>query len=79
MVYLRGLSIVCVSLSPGFVADLGIVLIRCKKCGALYHTGISTDRKTYDTQVRSMNLQRICPYCRTKNSSAVAQLVFQGQ
>jgi ribosomal protein L37AE/L43A len=60
------------------VKRLGVVYIRCRKCGALYQTGVYMDKKTYDSQVRAMEIVRICPYCQTNNSSATAQLVLQG-
>lgn len=59
-------------------ATLGTVLIRCRICGALYQTGISMSRKNYDTQARSLNILKVCPYCKATNSNGNAQLVFQG-
>jgi hypothetical protein len=57
---------------------LGIVLIRCKKCGALYQTGVYVDKKGFQSQARAMRIVKVCPYCRTSNSSMTSQLVLQG-
>jgi len=58
---------------------MGQLLVRCRKCGALYPSGVVMDRKSFESPLkRVLGVTTRCPICKATNLCNKNDMVLQG-